>query len=93
MIIIAQNWVFKTLFKHLDFFVIKNISVDDIELPHNIIYNLSSFTVTEDWYVEQHSKDPKSYPLVRKEELALSWNGAWKLPFETPLYIWLLKNF
>jgi len=74
------------------FLVVKNISVDDIELTHNIIYYLSSFTVTEGWYMEQHSKDPKSYPLVRKEELALSWNGVWKLPFKTPIYIWLLEN-
>ena len=74
------------------FFVIKNISMDDIELTHDMIYNLSSFTVTEGWYMEQHSKDPKSYPLVRKEELALSWNGTWELSFETPLYLWLLEN-
>ena len=74
------------------FLVVKNISVDDIELTHNIIYYLSSVTVTEGWYMEQHSKDPKSYPLVRKEELALSWNGVWKLPFKTPIYIWLLEN-
>ena len=74
------------------FLVVKNISVDDIELTHDLMYNLSSFTVTEDWYVEQHSKDSKSYPLVRKNEMNLSWNGVWELPFETPLYLWLLEN-
>ena len=74
------------------FLVVKNISLEDIELPHDIIYDLSSFTVTEGWYEEQHSKDPKSYPLVIKNEMNLSWNGRWELPFETPLYIWLLEN-
>ena len=74
------------------FLVVKNISMDDIELTHDLMYNLSSFTVTEDWYVEQHSKDSKSYPLVRKNEMDLSWNGAWELPFETPVYLWLLEN-
>ena len=75
------------------FLVVKNISMDDIELTHDMIYNLSSFTVTEGWYMEQHSKDPKSYPLAIKEELALSWNSVWELPFKTPVYIWLLENF
>ena len=74
------------------FLVIKNISLEDIELPHDIIYNLSSFKISEDWYVEQYSTDPKSYPLVRKNEMDLSWNGVWELPFKTPLYIWLLEN-
>ena len=74
------------------FLVVKNISMDDIELTHDMIYNLSSVTITENWYVEQHSNDSKSYPLVRKNEMDLSWNGAWKLPFETPLYLWLLEN-
>ena len=74
------------------FLVVKNISIEDIELQHDIIYNLTSFTVSEDWYLKQNTKDPKTYPLIIKNELTLSWNGVWELPFETPLYLWMLEN-
>ena len=74
------------------FLVVKNISIEDIELTHDIIYNLTSFTVSEDWYLKQNTKDPKTYPLIIKNELTLSWNGVWELPFETPLYLWMLEN-
>lgn len=68
---------------------VKNVSIDEIHLGH-IPYYKSSQYIYEPWYLKQGNKD--LYPNPRKEDMQLSWNGRWILPFTSPLYIWLLDN-
>jgi len=56
---------------------IDSIIMDDIDLGH-LIYANSTFVADSG---QEH-----------KNMINLGLNGAWKLPFQTPVYVWLLEN-
>lgn len=56
-----------------------SVEVDDINIS-SLLHSLSIFT-----------GDDPDRPVLNNC-INLGWNGTWKLPFESPLYIWLLEN-
>jgi len=58
---------------------IKSVEIDEMDLA-TMIYTKTEFI-----------GDDAERPVLDKC-IDLGWNGTWRLPFESPFYIWLLEN-
>lgn len=60
---------------------IEQITFDGIDIGY-LSQSLSTY----------HPNEQPGIPLVVKNCVNLGWNGTWELPFNSPIYIWLLEN-
>jgi hypothetical protein len=67
---------------------IVSIEIDEIDIGF-LSYTLSTYNpVYPDSYIDN---DQKKITTI-KNCVNLGWNGTWKLPFTSPVYVWLLEN-
>jgi len=71
---------------------IHSIEIDEIELD-----NLKwTHSIYKPIYSSEYVKWCKQNKVQLDEEIKncvnLGWNGSWNLPFQSPLYVWLLEN-
>jgi hypothetical protein len=67
---------------------IDSIEIDDIDLG-TLLWTASIYTpIYPECYNDVNQKNIKDIT----DCVTLGWNGIWKLPFQSPFYIWLLEN-
>jgi len=73
------------------------LNIDSIEIDEIELATLKwSKSIYKPIYSEDYVKWCKRNKVELKEEVLncvnLGWKGSWNLPFESPLYVWLIEN-
>jgi len=67
---------------------IDSIEIDEIDLG-SLLWSVSIYNpIYPESYLDQDQKSVKDIVGC----VTLGWNGTWRLPFQSPFYIWLLEN-
>lgn len=67
---------------------IDSIEVDELDLG-SLLWTASIYNpIYPDHYLNQDQRNIKDVTNC----VHLGWNGVWRLPFDSPFYIWLLEN-
>jgi hypothetical protein len=67
---------------------IDSIEVDDLDLG-SLLWTASIYNpIYPEYYQDQDQRNIKDVTNC----VHLGWNGVWRLPFDSPFYIWLLEN-